>query len=115
MISPLIFACLVTSAFDGDTLRCADGTRVRLQAIDAPEMRKCRKGRTCAPGDPVAAKAALSRLALGKTLRCRKTGTSYSRITAWCRVDGIDLSCAMFSAGHAVRVARYDTPRRLCR
>ena len=30
-------ACTVTAVTDGDTFRCADGTRVRLLGIDSPE------------------------------------------------------------------------------
>jgi micrococcal nuclease len=30
--------CVVASVHDGDTMRCRDGTRVRLLLIDAPEM-----------------------------------------------------------------------------
>ncbi len=109
------FLCTVASVTDGDTFRCTDGTRVRLQAIDAPEMDNCQKGRACAPGDPLKARAALGRIALNKTLRCERTGNSYNRVTAWCRIGGADLSCAMYRGGWAIRLAKYDRPRRLCR
>ena len=33
------FACVVDYVNDGDTLRCQDGTRVRLSGIDAPELK----------------------------------------------------------------------------
>ena len=35
------FSCAVASITDGDTLRCADGTRVRIAGIDAPEISAC--------------------------------------------------------------------------
>jgi hypothetical protein len=38
------FLCAVVTVTDGDTFRCAGGTRVRLHAVDTPEIAKCRKG-----------------------------------------------------------------------
>lgn len=35
---PADSTCIVASVHDGDTLRCTDGTRVRLTGIDAPEL-----------------------------------------------------------------------------
>src|SRR4028119_1713249 len=111
----LFFACAVLSVTDGDTFRCRDGTRVRLAAIDAPELHGCRSGRKCAPGDPVASRASLTRLAAGRTLRCERTGVSYGRVTAWCKMHGrIDLSCEQFRRGQAVPLVHYERGRRLC-
>jgi endonuclease YncB( thermonuclease family) len=115
MLTP-IFLCIVASVSDGDTLRCTDGTRVRLAAIDSPELPgHCRRGRHCAPGDPYAARASLTKLAAGKTLRCERTGKSWNRVTAWCRAGSVDLSCAQYRAGYAIRLPEYDRGRRLCR
>lgn len=115
MIAAALFLCTVAAVTDGDTFRCTDGTRVRLQAIDAPETRGCRRGRTCAPGDGQASKRALERMVADRTLRCERTGRSYERVTAWCSVGGVDVSCALYRGGWAVRVARYDRDNRLCR
>lgn len=110
------FSCEVSYVHDGDTFRCSDGTRVRLSAIDAPEMPgACRPGRACASGDPWQAKAALESLIGQRTVECRATGTTYNRIAAWCSVNGSDLSCAMLRTGHAVRLARFDSANRLGR
>ena len=110
------FSCAVRYVNDGDTFRCSDGTRVRLSAIDAPEMPgSCRPGRACAPGNPHAAKAALERLIGGRTLRCEPGGASYNRVVAWCSAAGRDLSCAMVRAGHAVRLPQFDRAGRMCR
>src|SRR3954463_8292174 len=86
-----LHACRAT---DGDTIRCGS-ERIRLLAIDAPEMPgHCRRGRMCAPGDPYAAKAALER-----DLRQGRITTERIRIGAWgrtdaiVRVNGINLSC----------------------
>lgn len=112
-----LFMCAPVSVYDGDTLTCSSGVKVRLAAIDAPEMGKCRgrRGRVCVPGDGKASKAALEKLAMGKRLACRKTGTSYSRVTAWCAVDGVDLSCAMLRSGQAQYQPKYDKRREMCR
>jgi endonuclease YncB( thermonuclease family) len=110
------FACRVRDVTDGDTFRCADGTRVRLSSIDTPEMPgSCRPGRHCAPGDPYAAKAALERLIGGRTVQCEPVGMSYNRVAAWCSVGGVDLSCAMVRGGYAIRLSEFDKGRRLCR
>jgi endonuclease YncB( thermonuclease family) len=101
---------------DGDTFRCAEDFKIRLSAIDTPELPgACRPGRQCAPGDPYAAKAALVRLIEGRTISCEHAGKSYDRVAAWCSVGGADLSCAMVSSGHAVVLPQYDRQRRLAR
>lgn len=93
---------------DGDTLRC-DGERYRLLAIDAPEMSHCRKGRVCAPGDPVASKALLAEMISGRKVAMTVVGKDrYGRALVTARVGRTDLSCAMIRAGHAVYVKRWD-------
>jgi len=113
------FECRVTSVHDGDTTRCADGTRVRLQGIDANELDgSCHT--TCAQLSASAARDDLSRLALEKLAQCVSTGRSYRRVTAWCAVAGpngraVDLSCAQVAAGAAVIWHRFDPQHRLDR
>lgn len=111
------FACTVASVTDGDTLRCADGTRVRLSAIAARESDgTCRPGHPCPDASGAAATQALERLALGRTITCEADGESYNRITAWCSVpSGIQLNCAMVEGGYAARWTRHDPYGRLCR
>ena len=110
------FACTVASVTDGDTFRCSNGVRVRLSSIDSPEMPgSCPPVRSCAPGNPYAAKAALARLIAGRTVQCEPVGKSYKRTAAWCSVGGQDLSCAMVRSSHAVRLAKFDREGRLCR
>jgi micrococcal nuclease len=107
MPSPLII-CVAAIAIDGDTLRCADGSRIRLAGIDAPELPgHCRIGRACAPGDSEASRAALARLVSGEALRCRPVGRSYRRVVAWCEAGRVDLSCAMIEGGWAIGWGRY--------
>ena len=103
-----LLLCVVAYVNDGDTLRCADGTRIRLAGIDAPELPgHCQPGRRCVAGDAIASKRALERLAVGQTLRCLPNGTSYNRVTAWCAVGQVDLSCAQVAGGYAQRWYRY--------
>jgi endonuclease YncB( thermonuclease family) len=113
------FDCRVASVHDGDTMRCADGTRVRLQGIDANELNgSCHI--SCARLSASAARDRLSGLALGNPAQCLSTGKSYRRVTAWCAVAGsngsaIDLSCAQVAAGAAVIWRRFDPNHRLDR
>lgn len=113
---PARFACDAAAITDGDTLRCADGTRVRLHALAARE-----RDETCSPGHPcpeasgAAATAMLRRLAGGQAISCEPTGRSYDRITAvcWTRA-GEEINCAMVRSGTVVVWDRYNRQRPLC-
>lgn len=111
------FMCDVRSVHDGDTFRCADGRRIRLNAINARELDgSCGTGHPCPRGSAEAARDVLTRAALGQRLSCVSTGSSYSRTTAWCaRDDGVDLSCFMVRSGMAAVWSRYDPTGRLRR
>lgn len=106
------FLCIVTSITDGDTLRCNDGTRVRLAGIDAPEIHGCPHWRQCTPGDGQASKRALTQIASGKTLQCQSLGTSYNRILATCKIGSFEPACYMVTHGYAVK--RYSESWRVC-
>jgi endonuclease YncB( thermonuclease family) len=107
------FSCSVASITDGDTFRCADGTRVRLAGIDAPEVSACAKGRQCVAGDGQASRRSLASYVSGRMLRCQPVGTSYKRVVAFCSRGPMDLSCAQVRAGQAV--VRYARQERVCR
>lgn len=101
--------CLSLIVTDGDTFRC-NGVKVRIEAIDAPELSRCRKGRVCASGNGRAAKAYLERLTSKGRVQCAASGFDrYGRTLARCRVNGVDLGCAMIRAGHAIQ--RYGQAR----
>lgn len=109
--------CIVASITDGDTLRCRDGTRVRLHAVAARERDgSCSPGHPCPSASAQAATNELRRLAEGKTLRCHSTGESYDRITAICWTpEGTEINCAMVRSGVALIWDRFNRESRLCR
>jgi len=111
------FSCRVASITDGDTLRCADGTRVRLHAVAAREKDEtCSPGHPCPDGSGADAAAQLAALAGGQTLQCDRTGTSYERVTAICRNEaGTEVNCAMVRSGNAVVWERFNAQRAICR
>jgi micrococcal nuclease len=106
----VILATLIAcTAIDGDTIRCGS-ERIRLIAIDAPEMPgHCRRGRICAPGDPYAAKAALEQDLRAGTITIERIRIgAWGRTDAIVRVNGVNLSCRQISTGHAIYWRRYD-------
>jgi endonuclease YncB( thermonuclease family) len=102
---------------DGDTLRCEDGTRIRLHAVSARERDgSCSPGHPCPSATAGAATAQLSRLAGGKTIRCEPTGHSYNRVTAICWTpEGEEINCAMVRSGVALLWDRFNRQMALCR
>src|SRR5436309_1915236 len=73
------FSCTVASVTDGDTLRCTDGTRVRISGINAREHDgTCNIGAPCPSASAVAATSALSGMASGQVLECQANGTTYN-------------------------------------
>lgn len=109
--TPPAFVCAMTPpayVHDADTIRCADGTRIRVAGIDAPDFttaepcRQHRPGYVCDDRKAAAAQRIAERMVLGKTLTCEPVGTSSRRVVARCQLpDGRDLSCELLSAGAA--------------
>ena len=99
-------ACTVT---DGDTIRCGD-ERVRLLAIDAPELPgHCRPKRRCAPGDPIASTESLRAAIQSGPLRTvRIDRDRYGRTLASVFAGDTNLSCHQLASQHAVYVSRWD-------
>ncbi|WP_079246997.1 thermonuclease family protein [Sphingomonas turrisvirgatae] len=101
-------------AVDGDTLRCGR-ERIRLLAIDAPEMGRCQRGRRCAPGDPHRSTKNLQG-ALDATIKIERLGKDrYGRTLALVRSSKGDLSCLQLRSGNAIYRADWDNGRRLSR
>lgn len=111
------FTCRVSKVNDGDTLRCADGTRVRLHAVAARESdNSCSPNHPCPTASAASATQALTTLAAGKTLSCMETGQSYNRITAICWTpQGVEINCAMIQSGTTVVWDRFNRENPICR
>lgn len=112
MIGSALAFCIVAAVPDGDTIRCADGTRLRLAGIDAPEFH-CRRGRRCAPGDPIASRESLRALAgpavryrVVDANRCRagfQSTDPYGRPVALVYAPSGELGAEQLRRGFAVR------------
>lgn len=133
------------TAIDGDTLRCGS-ERIRLLGIDAPELRgHCRRGRVCAPGNPIASKRSLQAALDGRrsapvghgpktrpmlnepnirpvehgfknALRVESVGRDrYGRTLAMVSAGGVDLSCHQLANGAARYRGDWDDGRRVAR
>lgn len=110
------FTCLVTHVHDGDgPLWCADGPKVRVAGIQAPDFTSaapCRRRRhpayRCSDSAAEASKRTMERLVLHKRLVCQPVDRSYGRVVARCTLpDGRSLSCAAIAAGGAARWTMY--------
>ncbi|MGB0211662.1 thermonuclease family protein [Algiphilus sp.] len=106
----------VARVIDGDTVALADGRRVRIIGIDAPEI--ARRG---APGEPggLAASRFLQRL-LDDVPVTVETGASarddYDRLLAYLALpEGDDVGERMLRAGQAVVSAHPDNMQRIAR
>lgn len=106
MLATLVAMCLVV---DGDTLRCGK-ERIRLIGIDAPEMAgHCRKGRICAPGDPLRSKDSLAAAVRGRSLQINRMGTDrYGRTLGVVYAGGRNLSCHQLGSGNAIYKPKWD-------
>lgn len=110
-------SCAVAYINDGDTLRCREGTRIRLHAVAARENDgSCSTGHPCPSASAAAATAELRRLASGRTITCQPTGRSHNRITAICwTASGEEINCSMIRSGTAVLWDRFNREEPLCR
>jgi endonuclease YncB( thermonuclease family) len=88
-------------AIDGDTVKCADGVRLRLSGIDTPEMPgHCRKDRVCVPGDPYGPRDKLQNmLNAGKVTYAPIKKDLYGRTVAIVWVGNINMNCHQLPYG----------------
>ena len=99
--------CLVVAVHDGDSLRCQDGTRIRIAGIEANELGGgCHLDR-CAPLSGPRARGVVSAMLLRRQLACTAVGQSYKRVVASCRLNGQDVGCAIVRTGAAVEWPRF--------
>ncbi|WP_368039685.1 thermonuclease family protein [Ruegeria atlantica] len=87
---------------DADTI-VVDGTPVRFQGVDAPEM------------DTLAGQSGrrwMVNYLRGKSIRCELTGEmNGDRYIGTCYADGENLSAAVIAAGHALDCKKYSGGR----
>jgi endonuclease YncB( thermonuclease family) len=105
---PPAAVCVVERITDGDTLRCADGRRVRLLGIDAPERDQRPHGD--------AARRALARLVPEGTRVTLETGRTrrdaFNRVLAFVLLpDGTNVNERLLSEGFVVRYVGADVDR----
>lgn len=87
---------------DADTI-VVDGTPVRLNGVDAPELK------TSAGKD---AKRWVVNYLRGKSINCELNGErTYDRWVGVCFADGEDIGAAVIAAGHALDCRRYSGGR----
>lgn len=97
----------VASVQDGDTFTFTTGERVRINALNCPEMGQ-RGG--------AAAKAGLRRVLSGAHVQCTRINTDrYGRTIARCYADGADVAATLISAGLCGPCPRYDRGNRYTR
>ena len=111
MIAILLSTALACTpiATDGDSIRCGN-ERIRLLAIDAPELGKCQPaGRKCAPGDPVRSRDSLTNALKRGRIDIQRVGKDrYGRTLAIVTAGGVNLSCHQIRTGNAVYVEKWD-------
>jgi endonuclease YncB( thermonuclease family) len=93
-------------ATDGDTIRIGEN-RLRLQGIDAPEMRQTctRAGKPYSCGET--ARDVLIGMILRQQVQCRSSGRDrYKRLLVRCTAGGRDINAAMVEQGWAVSYGR---------
>lgn len=107
-----ISGCRVT---DGDTIRCG-GERIRLLAIDAPELPgHCQGRRRCAPGNPYTSTESLRSAMLGRLTIDRVGKDHYGRTLARVASTKGDLSCWQLANGQAIYRSDWDDGFRVAR
>lgn len=104
----LALILIATPAFSGVQVRDADtivvdGTPVRLQGVDAPEL-KHRGGQD--------ARRCMVSYLRGKDISCDLTGErTHDRCVGVCYANGQDVGAAVIAAGHALDCRRYSGGR----
>jgi endonuclease YncB( thermonuclease family) len=102
-------SCPNAYVVDGDTLRCGRD-RIRLLGIDAPEIERCPRWRTCAPGDGQASKRSLIAAVRAGSVRYKPvTRDRYGRTVAVVRAGGVNLSCWQLQHDQAIYKPKWDT------
>ena len=115
MPATIILICAAALATDGDSLRCADGTRIRLVGVEANELRGGCHVPACPTMPGRVAKARMQALLGGQNVTYVVNGRSWSRLTASVTLpDGRDLACETLRIGMTVVWQRYWPSGKVC-
>lgn len=102
ILFPLPAAAQSLHVRDADTI-VVDGTPVRLNGVDAPELNS-RAGRD--------AKRWMVNYLRNRSITCELNGDrTYDRWVGTCYADGQDIGAAVIAAGHALDCPRYSGGR----
>ena len=112
----IVLICMAAMAVDGDTIRCADGIRIRVAGIEANELHKPGCHLPICPTMPgQVAKARMHAILGQQNVTYITNGRSYRRVTASVQLpDGRDLACEAIRLGLAVRWDRYWPKGKRC-
>lgn len=107
---PAILICVVAAVPDADTIRCADGSKIRLAGVSALERNgSCNSAPDCPVMPHKLAQPIASLLTLGRTISFRVVGTSYKRLVG----DNRDVRCQLIASGAVVEWRKYSRQYRL--
>jgi len=104
ILASALLICTAPVVTDGDSIRCGDGTRLRLAGIDAPDKPDycAKRKRVCTIEQWRASKASLSSAVRGRAVTYRYAGRDkYGRTVALVYAGGRELSCLQIKSGHA--------------
>jgi len=111
----MMIDCPSAYVVDGDTLRCGPA-RIRLLGIDAPEIERCPRWRTCVAGDGQASKRSLIAAVRRGPVRYQSvTVDRYGRQVAVVWAGSVNLSCWQLERGQAVYKPKWDNGHRIGR
>ena len=111
---PLLL-CLAALVTDGDTLRCQDGTRLRVAGIEANELRGGCHVAACPEMPGLEARERMRAIVGRQNLTYQPVGRTWGRVSAIVTLpDGRDLACEAIRAGVAVRWDRYWPKGKTC-
>ena len=99
----------IAVVIDADTIIVA-GERIRLEGIDAPELKQvCRSDDGARWPAGQKARAALVALINDRAVQCQSAGRdTYDRVLATCFVGNLNLNRALVAHGHAWAFVRYS-------
>jgi endonuclease YncB( thermonuclease family) len=105
-----VFKSSLIDIIDGDTI-ILNNLKIRLQGIDAPEMKQTCKQRIDGKIWPcgLAAAEKLKALTAGKEIACTNEGKDkYQRHLSYCYVGDLNINAEMVKQGYAIAYTRYD-------